>query len=85
MLPCIILLPCSGNIGHLILLSGKTGNELMRKEIDRTYFMPQIFKRNNKWFVVYGTGGPVTGGSLHLSPLATVTSENSVTRQSQKH
>lgn len=82
MLLRIISLSYSGNIGHLILLSGKTGNELMRKEIDRAYFMPQIFKRNNEWFVVYGTGGPVTGGSLHLSPLATVASGNSVIRQS---
>lgn len=60
------------------MLSGKTGNELKRKEIGRTYFMPQVFKRNNKLFVLYGTGGPASGGSLYMTPLSAVNSGNLV-------
>lgn len=67
-----------GNIGHLVLISGSTGNELKRREIGRTFFMPQIFKRNKEWFVLYGTGGPDSGGSLHLAPLSAIVSENLV-------
>lgn len=40
--------------------------------------MPQSFHRGNDWFVLYGTGGPLSGGSLHLAPLSTIITGNLV-------
>lgn len=70
----------SENNGHLILISGKTGNELKRREIGRTYFMPQTFKRKDQLFLVYGTGGPASGGSLHLAPLSAIINSGNLVR-----
>ncbi|XP_076263482.1 uncharacterized protein LOC143198239 [Rhynchophorus ferrugineus] len=54
--------------GHVIILSGKTGEELKRLETpnrSKTFFMPQLLKQNDtSTLVLFGTGSPNTPGNL---------------------
>ncbi|CAG9855817.1 unnamed protein product [Phyllotreta striolata] len=61
--------------GHLVLLSGKTGEELknVRTPGDaKIFYMPEILVQNNKSFVIFGTGSPTSGGNLTAAPFTDI-------------
>ncbi|CAH1119834.1 unnamed protein product [Phaedon cochleariae] len=64
--------------GHLVLFSGKTGEELQKirtPEDAKTFFMPQIFVHNStNSFVIFGTGTPSIGGNLSIVPITDIAS-----------
>lgn len=68
----------AGSLGHLILISGRSGKEIKRILTTRTFFMPQLFTRDNELYVLYGTGGPVSPGNLSIVPLQNLISGNLV-------
>ncbi|KAL1517716.1 hypothetical protein ABEB36_001447 [Hypothenemus hampei] len=62
-----------GASGHVILFSGKTGEELKRVQVPhgaKTFFMPQVLRQNASYaMLLFGTGTPSTPGNLSLIPL----------------
>lgn len=80
----------SGNsrVGHLLLVSGKTGEELRKVSLPNgteTFYTPQIFSPNNNgsYTVLFGTGGPTTPGNLSVVDLSDLLlhAENMVSRE----
>ncbi|XP_022902074.2 uncharacterized protein [Onthophagus taurus] len=63
-------------VGHMILISGKTGDEMKRVETPKgieTYFTPQIIANNRSTFVIFGTGSPTSPGNLSVVLLKDIT------------
>ncbi|CAG9763246.1 unnamed protein product [Ceutorhynchus assimilis] len=51
--------------GHVLILSGKTGQELKRVDTPKTFFMPQLLQQNStSTLVLFGTGTPNAAGNL---------------------
>lgn len=65
-------------MGHLILISGRTGKEIRRLLTPRTFFMPQLITRDNESYVIYGTGGPISAGDLNIVKLQNLVAGNLV-------
>ncbi|CAH0546377.1 unnamed protein product [Brassicogethes aeneus] len=69
-----------GKDGHLIILSGKTGEEIKRINTPngaKTFFMPQLLKQNETSTVVLiGTGSPSSPGNLSSVPLKDLLTDN---------
>lgn len=58
-------------VGRLILLDGKTGKVLKWVNVPddkESYYSPVLFKFQNEWTVLFGTGGETHGGSLWYRP-----------------
>ncbi|KAK9754606.1 hypothetical protein QE152_g1071 [Popillia japonica] len=58
--------------GHLILVSGRTGEEIKRVETTpnlETFYLPQLLYNERDVYVIFGTGSPTSGGNLSVVPL----------------
>lgn len=70
----LINLP-AGNDGHLVLFSGKNGNELAKLDTPngaKTFYMPEILVKNGTSFVIFGTGTPYSPGNLSVALLGDI-------------
>ncbi|KAK4873363.1 hypothetical protein RN001_015392 [Aquatica leii] len=59
-------------LGHLMLVSGRTGNLLYQASIPanaETYYTPQILERNGNYSILFGSGSPTVPGNLSMVPL----------------
>ncbi|XP_050299477.1 uncharacterized protein LOC126738245 [Anthonomus grandis grandis] len=70
--------------GHIMLLSGKTGQELKRANIpnkSKTFFMPQVYKQNeNSTILLFGSGTPNTPGNLSYVQLSQLSNLENTSR-----
>lgn len=69
-------------IGHLIIISGKDGTNLKKIDVPdqkETFYMPQIYNhREEGYSVIFGTGSPMTAGSLNVISLENLFKGNMV-------
>lgn len=68
-------------IGHIVIVSGKTGallTKLTTPNATEIYYTPQILNMTNGEMVLFGTGSPSSPGTLNIVSLKNLTSGNMV-------
>ncbi|XP_017771105.1 PREDICTED: uncharacterized protein LOC108558637 [Nicrophorus vespilloides] len=65
--------------GQLLVISGKTGNEIQRMSTPynaETYSVPQLLPKPDDYYVLFGTGSPSSPGNLSVISLKSFMSGN---------